>query len=49
MKSVMSGLAPEQQIAFLNILEEVSKNVGENGMPSDVGSNGMATQETKGQ
>lgn len=41
MQQLMSILGPEQQIVFFNLLEEVSKNVGENGLPTDDKTNGV--------
>lgn len=46
MQAIMAQLTPEQTIAFMNIVEEVSK-VGENGLPTD-GANGKAIQTTTG-
>jgi hypothetical protein len=35
MTQLMGLLSPEQSVVFMNVLEEVSKNVGENGLPTD--------------
>lgn len=49
MKQLVGLLNPEQTVAFMNVLEEVSKNVGDNGLPTDGNSvNGAATHTTEG-
>jgi hypothetical protein len=35
MAKLMAMLSPEQSVVFMNVLEEVSKNVGDNGLPTD--------------
>lgn len=35
MTAMMKLLSPEQAVVFMNVLEEVSKNVGDNGLPTD--------------